>query len=44
MNDVINDLESAVASSKEMKPDDEEATMLEETAGDAKIEKKEEKP
>ena len=44
LNDVINDLESAVASSKEMKPDDEEATMLEETAGDAKIEKKEEKP
>ena len=44
LNDVINDLEGAVATSKEQKPDDEEGLMVEETAGDAKIEKKEEKP
>ena len=43
LNDVINDLEGAVAASKEKKPDDEEGLMMEETTGDAKIEKKEEK-
>ena len=41
LNDVINDLESAVAESKEKKPDDEEATFLEETNGEVKVEKRE---
>jgi hypothetical protein len=33
-------LESAVANAKEKKPGDEEATMIEESQGDAHIEKR----
>lgn len=40
INDIINDLEGAVADSKEKKPDDEEGLMVEEAKGDAKIEDK----